>query len=37
VFGFEDFSILRFKVMIGYYEKIDFCDFIIVRIFFCYN
>jgi hypothetical protein len=20
--------------MIGYYEKIDFCDFIIVRIFF---
>jgi hypothetical protein len=27
VFGFEDFSILRFKVMFEYYEKMDFGDF----------
>ena len=33
VFGFENFSMLRFKIIFGYYEKWDFVVVIIVRTF----
>jgi hypothetical protein len=33
MFGFENFGMLRFKVMFGYYGKWDFVVVIIVRTF----